>query len=160
MDMRSGQGETALADKIQEEGNEKFYLGLFGEFRASYASDSTGKSNGFRERWKRDKLFQKCGGWRTELDFWEDGALEDMSIVSVERLEEMPEEWFPVLETEAERRPLRKRNLDTLPREKFTDVGVGSYPKMDKPNRVTFRSLNEESLKKAVNFFLDQTNSD
>ncbi len=43
---------------------------------------------------------------------------------------------------------------------KFTDVGVGSYPKIDKPNRVAFRSLNEESLKKAVNFFLDQINSD
>ncbi|KXA89515.1 hypothetical protein AKJ61_02700 [candidate division MSBL1 archaeon SCGC-AAA259B11] len=117
--MELGLGETVLADKI-EEGNEKFYLGLFGEFRASYDTDSSGKPNGFRERWKRDKLFEKYGGWKTDLDFWDDGALEDMSVASVERLEEMPEEWFPVLGREAERRLLKKRNLDTLPREKFT----------------------------------------
>ncbi|KXA92230.1 hypothetical protein AKJ64_03665 [candidate division MSBL1 archaeon SCGC-AAA259E17] len=43
-----------------------------------------------------------------------------MSIASIERLEEMPEEWFPVLGREAERRLLKQQNLDTLPREKFT----------------------------------------
>ncbi|KXA92231.1 hypothetical protein AKJ64_03670 [candidate division MSBL1 archaeon SCGC-AAA259E17] len=63
--MKLGLG-NALADET-EEGNEKFYLGLFGEFRASYDTDSTGESNGFRERWKRDKLFEKYGDGRLIL---------------------------------------------------------------------------------------------
>lgn len=38
---------------------------------------------------------------------------------------------------------------------KFTDVGIGSYPKINEPNQATFRSLNEKSLKEAVAFFLN-----